>query len=62
MARFEKISRRSLGSERLEPIEIRAGMVSHARRTVFRMAEVAVPGELSAEVLDRIRSTAEAPT
>jgi type IV secretory pathway VirD2 relaxase len=37
-------------------------IISHARRTIFQMAEVAVPGELFAEVLDRIRSLAPAPT
>ena len=57
-----KISHWSLSSVQLKLLKIGAKVVSHARRTVFQMAEVAVPGELFAEVLDRIRSLAAAPT
>ncbi|RJP34903.1 MAG: IS1380 family transposase [Actinobacteria bacterium] len=57
-----KISHWSLSSVQLKLIKIGAKVVSHARRTVFQMAEVAVPGELFAEVLAHIRSLAAAPT
>jgi hypothetical protein len=57
-----KVSHWSLRSVQLKLIKIGARIVSHARRTVFQMAEVAVPGELFAEVLYRIRSLAAAPT
>jgi len=57
-----KISHWSLSSVQLKLIKIGAKVVSHARRTVFQMAEVTVPGALFAEVLSRIRSLAIAPT
>jgi len=57
-----EISRWSLRSVQLKLIKIGARIVSHARRTVFQMAEVAVPGELFAEILARIRSLAAAFT
>jgi len=57
-----KVSRWSLRSVQIKLIKIGARIINHARRTVFQMAEVAVPGELFAEVLDRIRSLATAPT
>lgn len=57
-----EVSHWSLRSVQLKLIKIGARIISHARRTVFQMAEVAVPGELFAEVLDRIRSLAPAPT
>jgi hypothetical protein len=57
-----EISHWSLRSVQLKLIKIGARIVSHARRTVFQMAEVAIPGELFAEVLARIRSMAAAPT
>ncbi len=57
-----EISHWSLRSVQLKLIKIGARIISHARRTVFQMAEVAMPGELFAEVLDRIRSLAAAPT
>ena len=57
-----EVSHWSLRSVQLKLIKIGARITSHARRTVFQMAEVAVPGELFAEVLARIRSLALAPT
>jgi hypothetical protein len=36
-------------------------VISYSRRTVFQMAEVAVPGELFARVLTRIRNLASVP-
>ena len=57
-----KISHWSLSSVQLKLIKIGAKVVSHARRTVFQMAEVAVTVSLFAEVLSRIRSLATAPT
>jgi len=39
-----------------------ARVISHSRRTIFQMAEVAVPGELFAELLTRIRRLAAVPT
>jgi len=57
-----EVSHWSLRSVQLKLIKIGAKIINHARRTVFRMAEVAVPGELFAEVLARIRSLAQAPT
>jgi hypothetical protein len=57
-----EVSHWSLRSVQLKLIKIGARIISHARRTIFQMAEVAVPGELFAEVLDRIRSLAATPT
>ena len=57
-----KISHWSLSSVQLKLVKIGAKVISHSRRTVFQMAEVAIPGELFAEVLSRIRSLAMAPT
>ena len=57
-----KISHWSLSSVQLKLIKIGAKAVSHSRRTVFQMAEVAVPGTLFAEILARIRQLAAVPT
>ncbi|MBN2026451.1 MAG: IS1380 family transposase [Actinobacteria bacterium] len=57
-----EISHWSLRSVQIKLIKIGARIVKHARRTVFQMAEVAMPGKLFAEVLDRIHSLAAAPT
>jgi hypothetical protein len=57
-----EISRWSLRSVQLKLIKIGARIVSHSRRTVFQMAEVAISGELFAEILARIRSLAAAFT
>ena len=57
-----KISHWSLSSVQLKLIKIGAKVVSHSRRTVFQMAEVAVSAELFAGVLARIRYLAAAPT
>ena len=56
-----KISHWSLSSVQLKLIKIGAKVISHARRTVFQMAEVTIPGELFAEVLARIRELASVP-
>ena len=55
------VSHWSLSSVQLKLIKIGARIVGHARRTVFQMAEVAVSGELFAEVLARIRELAAVP-
>ena len=57
-----EVSHWSLRSVQLKLIKIGARIINHARRTVVQMAEVAVPGELFAKVLDRIRSLVAAPT
>jgi hypothetical protein len=57
-----EVSHWSLRSVQIKLIKIGARIVNHARRTVFQMAEVAVPGELFAEVLGRIRSLVAVPT
>lgn len=57
-----KISHWSLRSVQLKLIKIGAKVISHSRRTVFQMAEAAVPGGLFSEVLARIRSLAAVPT
>ena len=57
-----KISHWSLRGVRFKPIKIGAKVVSHSRRTVFRMAEVAIPRALFAEILARIRRLAAVPT
>jgi len=58
----KNISHWSLSSVQLKLIKIGAKVINHSRRTVFQMAEVAVPGALFAEVLARIRSLAAIPT
>ena len=65
MRRFalpSKVSHWSLSSIQLKLIKIGAKVISHARRTIFQMAEVAVPEALFAELLERIRYLAAAPT
>ena len=65
MRRFalpSKVSHWSLRSIQLKLIKIGAKVISHARRTIFQMAEVAVPEALFAELLERIRYLAAAPT
>ena len=57
-----KISHWSLRSVQLKLIKIGAKIISHARRTMFQMAKVAVPGELFAELLARIRQLTTVPT
>jgi len=57
-----KISHWSLSSVQPKLVKIGAKVISHSRRTVFQMVEVAISGALFAEVLARIRSMAAAPT
>jgi hypothetical protein len=57
-----KVSHWSLRSIQLKLIKIGAKVISHSRRTVFQCAEVAVPGELFADLLGRVRSLATVPT
>ena len=52
----------SLRSIQLKLIKIGAKVVSHARRTIFQMAEVAVYEGLFAALLERIGSLAAVPT
>lgn len=56
-----EISRWSLSSVHLKLIKMGVKVINRSRRTVFRMAEAAVPGGLFAGVLSRIRSLAAAP-
>ena len=52
----------SLSSIQLKLIKIGAKIVSHSRRTIFQMAEVAVSEGLFAALPERIRSLAAVPT
>jgi hypothetical protein len=49
-----KISRWSMTTLREKLIKIGAKVVEHARYITFQMAEVAVPRELFAQILDKI--------
>jgi Transposase DDE domain group 1 len=57
-----EISHWSLRSVQLKLIKIGARTISHARRTIFHMAEAAVSGELFDGLLTRIRQLASVPT
>ncbi len=57
-----EVSYWSLSSIQLKLIKIGAKVVSHSRRAIFQMAEVAVPEALFAALLERIRCLASAPT
>jgi len=57
-----QVSHWSLSSIQLKLIKIGAKVVSHSRRTIFQMAEVAVPEALFAALLERIRCLVAAPT
>jgi hypothetical protein len=65
MRRFalpSEVSHWSLSSIQLKLVKIGAKVVSHSRRTIFQMAEVAVSEALFAALLERIRCMAGAPT
>ena len=51
----------SLTTLRERLVKIGAKLVRHARQLVFQMAEVAVPKELFAQILQRIWTLAPAP-
>ncbi len=51
----------SLQSLQLKVIKIGGRMVRHARRIIFQLAEVAVPKELFAAILERIDRLRPAP-
>jgi len=57
-----QVSHWSLSSIQLKLIKIGAKVMSHSRRTIFQMAEVAVPEALFAALLERIRCLVAAPT
>jgi hypothetical protein len=57
-----KVSHLSLRSILLKLVKIGAKVISHSRRTIFQMAEVAVPGELFEDLLGRIRCLVTPPT
>jgi Transposase DDE domain group 1 len=57
-----QVSHWSLSSIQLKLIKIGAKVVSHSRRTIFQMAEVAVSEALFVALLERIRSLAAVPT
>ena len=54
LALARKISRGSLTTLREKLIKIGAKVVEHARYITFQMAEVAVPRELFAQILEKI--------
>lgn len=56
------VSHGPLSSIQLKLIKIGAEVISHSRRTIFQMAEVAVSEALFAELLERIRSLDAVPT
>jgi hypothetical protein len=58
----QEVSHWSLRSIQLKLIKIGAKVISHSRRTIFQMAEVAVSKGLFAALLERIRSLAAVPT
>jgi hypothetical protein len=51
----------SLRSLQVKLIKIGGRMVRHARRIIFQLAEVAVPGELFAAILERVSRLRLAP-
>ena len=51
----------SLTSLQLKLIKIGGRVVRHARRIVFQLAEVAVPGDLFAAILERVDRLRPAP-
>src|SRR5450759_1400182 len=57
-----KVAHWSLSSIQLKLIKIGAKVISHSRRTIFQMAEVAVSEALFSALLERIRCLAGAPT
>ena len=50
----DEIERWSLSTLREKVVKIGAKMITHARSTVFRMAEVAVPRDLFGRILELI--------
>ncbi len=56
-----KVAHWSLRSVQLKLIKTGARVISHSRRTIFQIVEVAVPGELFEDLLVRIRSLANVP-
>jgi hypothetical protein len=65
MRRFalpKEVSHWSLRSVQLKLIKIGAKVVSHSRRTIFQMTEVAVSEKMFAALMDRISSLAAVPT
>ena len=65
MRRFalpKEVERWSLRSVQLKLIKIGAKVISHSRKAVFQMEEVAVSEGLFAALLERIRSLAAVPT
>ena len=51
----------SLRSLQLKLIKIGGRIVRHARKVVFQLAEVAVPGEVFAAILERVSRLCFAP-
>jgi len=54
----QSIGQWSLRSTQVRLTKIGAKIVRHARQIIFQMAEVAVPEQLFAEILQRIRALA----
>jgi len=50
-----ELANAQVGTIRLKLIKIGAKVVTHSRYAVFQLAEVAVPGELFARILERIQ-------
>ena len=57
-----EVSHWSLRSIQLKLIKIGAKVISHSRRTIFQVADVAISEALFATLLERICSLAAAPT
>jgi hypothetical protein len=58
----KEVSHWSLRSVQLKLIKVGAKVISHSRRTIFQMAEVAVSEALFALLVERIRCLVAAPT
>ena len=58
----EAIEKWSLTSLREKLIKIRAKVVSHGRYVTFQMAEVAIPRQLFAAIMQRIAALRAPPT
>ena len=58
----EEMARCSLTTLRAKLVKIGARLTRHARRLVLQMAEVAIPRDLFAAILNRIRRLSPVPT
>ena len=56
------VSHWSLRSARVKLIKMGGRLVRHARRLIFQLSEVSVPGRLFQDVLERISRLSQAPS